>query len=137
MRKDYTTTGWPPRLYPRGIPHLEVRWPSVRVDASGLRHALSGTLRRPSGIGNATRFYQYRFTRAELARELARGGFEVVEVTPIHKRSATLRRLHHGFGLPYEWRLTRGMAAGLAPLLPGGLIAHMVMAVARKPADRQ
>lgn len=109
----------------------------VSTPLDNLRHALSGSLRRPSGVGNATRFYQYRFTRAELARELARGGFEVVEVTPIHKRSGTLRSLHHGFSLPYEWRLTRGMAAGLAPLLPGGLIAHMVMAVARKPADRQ
>jgi SAM-dependent methyltransferase len=107
----------------------------VSTPLDNLRHALLGSLRRPNGALAASRFYQYRFTRAELALELRRGGFEVLEVKAIHKRSGALRSLHHGLGLPYEWLLTKGLAAALAPLLPGGLIAHMVMVVARKPAN--
>ncbi len=106
----------------------------ISTPLDNLRHALLGSLRRPRGAVGASRFYQYRFTRAELAHELALGGFEVLEVKPIHKRSGTMRALHHTFGLPYEWLVTKGLAAVLAPVLPGTLIAHMTMAVARKPA---
>ncbi len=44
-----------------------------------------------------------------------------------------LRALHQHFGLNYQWFLTKGMAAVIRFFLPGGLIAHMVIAVARKP----
>ncbi len=98
------------------------------------RHAVRATLARPKQEAREARFYQYRFTRQELARELALGGFEILSVTPIHKRQGTLRSLQHELGLPYDWRLTRGMSAVLAPLIPRSLIAHMVMAIARKPA---
>lgn len=105
----------------------------VSTPLDNLRHAILGSFRRPREAATTGRFYQYRFTRAELAHELARCGFDVVEVKAIHKRSGILRSLHHELGLPYEWLLTKGLAVALAPLLPGGLIAHMVMAVARKP----
>lgn len=100
-----------------------------------LRHAVRGCFKRPSRTAAASRFYQYRFTRAELALELGRGGFDVVEVTPIHKRSGVLRSLHHELGLPYQWLLTKGLTAALSPILPRSLIAHMVLAVARKPIE--
>lgn len=99
-----------------------------------LRHSVRGAVARPRPANGATRFYQYRFTRAEWAMELSRGGFEVLECRPIHKRQGVLRSLHHNLGLPYEWLLTRGLSVALSPIVPGTGVAHMVMAIARKPA---
>jgi SAM-dependent methyltransferase len=104
------------------------------VPLDNLRHALRGSREKPSALTSPVRFYQYRFTRAEWSRELGIGGFEVLGVHPIHKRQGVLRFLHHQFGLPYGWFFTRGLAFALAPFVPGNLIGHMVLAVARKPA---
>ncbi len=105
----------------------------ISVPLDNLRHALLGTFARPQTISRGARFYQYRFTRAELARELAIGGFDVCEVRCIHKRQGVLRSLHHELGFPYDWLLTKGLSAVIAPFVPGSFIAHMVLAVARKP----
>jgi len=109
----------------------------ISVPLDNLRHAFLGSLSRPEAgqAGSKLRFYQWRLTRAELARELEIGGFEVLKVQPISKRQGVLRSLHHECGLPYEWLLTKGLSAILAPLIPGALIAHMVIAVARKPRN--
>jgi len=105
----------------------------ISVPLDNLRHTLLGTFARPQTISRGARFYQYRFTRAELARELAIGGFDVCEVRCIHKRQGVLRSLHHELGFPYDWLLTKGLSAVIAPFVPGSFIAHMVLAVARKP----
>jgi 2-polyprenyl-3-methyl-5-hydroxy-6-metoxy-1,4-benzoquinol methylase len=105
----------------------------ISVPLDNLRHALLGAFARPQIISSEARFYQYRFTRAELARELAIGGFDVCEVRCIHKRQGVLRSLHHELGFPYDWLLTKGLSAVIAPFVPGSFIAHMVLAVARKP----
>ncbi|CAG0999312.1 putative S-adenosylmethionine-dependent methyltransferase/MSMEI_2290 [Rhodocyclaceae bacterium] len=105
----------------------------ISVPFDNLRHALSGSFARPHPITGRQRFYQWRLTRAEVARELAIGGFDVLDLRPIHKRQGVLRSLHHDLGMPYGWLLTKGLSVVLAPLLPGSLIAHMVLAVARKP----
>lgn len=81
------------------------------------------------------RFYQWRLTRGELHRELRLGGFDVETVKTIHKRQGVLRSLHHELGLPYDWLLTKGLATVLAPFIPGGLVSHMILAVARKPQE--
>jgi SAM-dependent methyltransferase len=107
----------------------------ITVPMDNLRHALRGNSKPVANDGRSVRFYQYRFTRAELARELEIGGFEVLSVHPIHKRQGVLRMLHHDFGLPYGWFLTRALAAVLAPLVPGSWVAHMVIAVARRTGD--
>lgn len=110
----------------------------ITVPFDNLRHALRAAADR---VGNAapgatqTRFYQWRLTRGELRQTLARCGFDVIEVRPIGKRQGVLRSLQHEFGLPHDWRLSRAFSAALAPLLPGGLIAHMLFAAARKPAE--
>ena len=96
-----------------------------------LRHAMAGALARTPAAG--ARFYQWRLTRAELAAELSRAGFEVLEVAAIHKRQGVLRALHHNLGLPYEWFISRALAAVIAPFVPGVVIAHMILAVAQKP----
>jgi len=104
----------------------------ITVPYDNLRQALRGCLEPPSRKGNRERFYQYRFTRAEIARELEMGGFEVLFVSPIHKRQGVLRSLHHEFGLPYYWKLTKLLSIMLAPVLPANLVGHMLFIVARK-----
>ena len=97
------------------------------------RMSTKGTFAKPADANLKERFYQYRFTRAEWAREMSRAGFEVEALKPIHKRQGVLRCLHHEFLLPYEWLLTRGLSAVMAPFIPGAWIAHMLLGVARKP----
>ena len=97
------------------------------------RMSTKSTFAKPSDATLKQRFYQYRFTRAEWAREMSQAGFEVEALKPIHKRQGVLRCLHHEFFLPYEWLLTRGLSAVMAPFIPGAWIAHMLLGVARKP----
>jgi SAM-dependent methyltransferase len=98
-----------------------------------LRHALLASVRGVRPRPGDRRFYQYRFTRGELAQEFAIAGFDVVAVKPIHKRQGVLRSLQHELGLPHQWLLTRALSAVLAPFVPAGLIAHMALGIARKP----
>jgi ubiquinone/menaquinone biosynthesis C-methylase UbiE len=107
----------------------------VSVPHDNLRHALRTVFEFHSPQSEAVRFYQYRFTRSELARELAIGGLHVQKIQPIHKRQGLLRALHHWFGLPYHWAFTRGLAATLSIFIPGTVISHMIFAVARKPGS--
>ncbi len=51
-----------------------------------------------------------RLTRRELRDCLSFGGFQVLDVRPIHKRQGVLRSLHHELGLPYEWALTKALS---------------------------
>jgi SAM-dependent methyltransferase len=107
----------------------------VTVPFDNLRHALSDGLTRGRAMKPAPglRFYQWRLNRAELSRELAVGGFEVLEVRPVHKRQGVLRWLSRTFGLRYDRFYAKAASAVLAPFVPGAVIAHMLMAVARKP----
>ena len=84
---------------------------------------------------SARRFYQWRLTRDEVRDELTRGGFEVIEIRPLHKRQGIVRVLNARLGLPWQWVLTRALGFALAPFVPSAVIAHMVMAVARKPEN--
>jgi SAM-dependent methyltransferase len=113
-------------LKPDGLLFLTVPFDNVR-------HAVRGAFERVRSPLPGARFYQWRFTRAELARELTVGGFRVEYLQPISKREGLLRSLHFDFGMPFGWVATRALARMLHPAIPGGLIAHMLMAVARKP----
>ncbi len=105
----------------------------ISVPLDNLRQSVRGCFAKPQPGAAGDRFYQYRFTRAELARELSMAGFELAGFHPLHKRQGVLRSLHHEFGLPYEWFLTRGLSVALSPFSPGWWVAHMMLAVARKP----
>ena len=100
------------------------------------RMSTKSTFAKPADTTLKERFYQYRFTRAEWAREMSQAGFEVEALKPIHKRQGVLRCLHHEFFLPYEWLFTRGLSAVLAPFIPSAWVAHMLMGVARKPVPK-
>ncbi len=106
----------------------------VSVPLENLRLRVIDFFDRPRPVADNQRFYQYRFTRDELARELSQAGFETVSIHAIHKRQGVLRCLHHQFWLPYELRLTRALAFALSPFVPGSWMAHMQLAVARKPS---
>jgi SAM-dependent methyltransferase len=91
--------------------------------------------RRAEPNRQPVRFYQWRLTRRELRDCLSFGGFQVLDIRPIHKRQGILRSLHHELGLPYEWTLTKALSVLLTPFLPGMVFSHMIIAVARKPAQ--
>ena len=108
----------------------------ITVPFDNLRHAVASALangREATSKDSAQRFYQWRFTRAELARELSIGGFEVLELRLLHKRQGVLRFLSRTFHLRYDRFLIKATSAVLAPFVPAVAIAHMVIAVARKP----
>ena len=104
----------------------------ITVPFENFRHSILGSLAKYRKTQKDLRFYQYRFTRAELALEFDIAGFEIVDVKPIHKRQGALRSLHHEFGLSYEWRITKVIAFVLALVLPSWTIGHMVMGIGRK-----
>ncbi|MCA3245012.1 MAG: methyltransferase domain-containing protein [Azospirillum sp.] len=101
---------------------------AISVPFDNLRHALSGAGAPAAETPRAPmRFYQWRLTRRELARELALAGFEVESIRPIGKTSG-LQRALRGLG-----RFAPPMARALAPAVPAAAIAHMLLAVGRKP----
>jgi ubiquinone/menaquinone biosynthesis C-methylase UbiE len=117
-------------LKPGGI--LFTSTPFINV-----RHALHDTLvdewRLPAQA-ERTRFYQWRLTRGELAKVLAKAGFNVEQVHVIHKRSGLQRWLNQSFGLDGDSNVAKGLALILSPFVPKVLIGHMILAVAVKPS---
>jgi len=109
----------------------------ITVPFDNFRQTLRGAMERPKAPTGGSRFYQWRFTRAELARELALCGFEVEKLQPISKREGVSRSLHHDFGMPFEWTATKVLRRILTPIVPAGMVAHMLMAMAQKPSTAQ
>jgi SAM-dependent methyltransferase len=106
------------------------------VPFDNLRHALraAGDWKKSAAPDNSeSRFYQWRLTRGEFRDLLASRGFEVLDIKAIGKRQGVLRSLQHEFGMPYQWFASRAISAAMAPFVPSGLVAHMLLAVVRKP----
>lgn len=85
------------------------------------------------GYQRPLRFYQWRFTRPELRRELELRGFQVERMAPIHKVEGVARWAEWDM----RWLSGRSVAAraarrGLSLVIPSAFIAHMVFAVARR-----
>jgi SAM-dependent methyltransferase len=111
-------------------------WLFVSTPFVNLRHALNATLWEPWRLPPETtrlRFYQWRLTRGELARILARHGFAVDDVKIIGKRQGLQRWLQHWTGISATSLFGRGFAVLAAPFVPKALIGHMILAIARKP----
>ena len=104
----------------------------ITVPHDNLRQCIRGTFKRPLTNKINQRFYQYRFSKSEIAVEVLNAGFEIQKISPIHKRQGILRCLHHEFNFPISWLLTRGLAFVLAPILPNFLFAHMLLLVCKK-----
>ena len=78
-------------------------------------------------------FYQWRLTKAELAFELGCGGFEVADIQAISKQEGVGRLFRMLTGRAPDGPLSARAVKALAMALPGGLVGHMVLAIARKP----
>jgi ubiquinone/menaquinone biosynthesis C-methylase UbiE len=109
----------------------------ISVPFDNLRHALQSCFKswREKKESFSQRFYQWRFTKSELAKELQLGGFSILNITAIHNRSGILRCLENDFKMEYNSNLSRGIAYLLAPVIPKSLTAHMIIATSRKISD--
>jgi hypothetical protein len=102
-----------------------------------MRHALRDIFLEPWRLPpqtTRTRFYQWRLTRNELATILAKHGFAVDDVAAFGKRQGVQRWLQQLTGVSATSTFARGFAVLAAPFVPKALIAHMILAIARKPA---
>jgi len=109
----------------------------ITTPFDNLRHALNAAfdLRAKAAPSmHGARFYQWRLGRAEMRAYLANNGFEVLDLRPIGKRQGIVRVLWQNFGMHYDWKVTKAIGVGLAPFVWSGLVAHMLMGIARKPA---
>lgn len=107
----------------------------ISVPFVNVRHALCATLLEPWRLApdaGEHRFYQWRLTRAELARILAQHGFAIENVKMINKRSGIQRWLNGMLGLKVDSKLTKAIALLLYPLVPKIMVAHMILAIALK-----
>lgn len=107
------------------------------VPFDNLRHSLRSILIEPHRRAPEPaerRFYQWRLTRAELASELAAGGFAVEDVKIIGKRQGLQRLLQHNLGLSPTGVPAKAAGVLLSPFVPGVLVGHMILAIARKPS---
>jgi SAM-dependent methyltransferase len=84
------------------------------------------------GTRCSMRFYQWRFTKADLRQELEMRGFVVEKFMPIHKGEGWRRALVWDVHLRQGTRIFALADRFLGRLLPAPLIAHMIVAVARK-----
>lgn len=109
--------------------HLLISVPFDSLRVQWIRHRQG-----EGGADPALRFYQWRLTEREVAAELAQAGFENVAQHRIHVRQGVLRSLQHHLGLSHKSRLTKALGLALAPFAPPAVFAHMIVAVARKPA---
>jgi SAM-dependent methyltransferase len=94
---------------------------------------LVSAIKNGEGSDHASvRFYQWRLTRAELARELVIGGFNVLSILPVQHLEGIKRTLDLDFKFKAGTRSYR-MGIRILRRLPASLVAHMIMAVAQKP----
>ena len=99
--------------------------------AHNLRHMLKGfRTPAPENCAANRRFYQYRFTRAELHAELAAAGFAVERILFLDAHEGARRWLA-------EWLpagpVRNGLATVAGHLLPAWMFGHMIFGVGRKP----
>lgn len=130
-------------LRPGGYLFLSVPYHNLRHILCGFSRweswdqFLATALKKNDSIGpNVVRFFQWRLTTPELSRELAIGGFKVLETHPI-TISLILQRLRAAptlFALrpgTISYKLTRWFLQHL----PVRAFAHMIMGVGQKPGD--
>ena len=86
-----------------------------------------------AGYRQPHRFYQWRFTRQELRRELELRGFRVHEVVPVGKDAGVGRWLQWDFRIAKKGTRAFGVARRIfSRLLPASYISHMLFAVAER-----
>lgn len=85
------------------------------------------------GYAKPHRFYQWRFTRPELQRELELRGFQTHLVTPVGKAAGVGRWLQ--WDLPLFTKGSRAYAVArraMSLVMPASYVSHMLLAVAER-----
>ena len=121
-------------LKPGGLLFVSVpfqNWRHILREASRRYHWYEAFDLTP-GMPSSMRFYQWRFTKADLRQELEMRGFIVERIMPIHKDEGLRRALVWDLHLRQGTRLSNLAERLLRPLVPAGLVSHMIIAVARK-----
>jgi SAM-dependent methyltransferase len=117
-------------------------WLFISVPFQNWRHLLRDTRSLASwdpgftnnaGYSQPHRFYQWRFTRPELQRELELHGFRTACVTPIHKLSGVGRWLQWDFPLFRKDTRAYFLARrAFAAVMPAAYVSHMILAIAER-----
>lgn len=106
----------------------------ISTPAHNLRHMLKGFGKPvPANCRSDRRFYQYRYTSAEMTAELLAAGFASVTTEFFSKWQGAHRFLHEEGSFLTRWGGERYLTEALQRLLPGWLIGHMILGVGRRP----
>lgn len=82
------------------------------------------------------RFYQWRFSKNELHRELSRQGFFVSKIVPQSKMAGLAKLMYHELGFPFKSIGNRTGKWLLAAFIPATLVSHMILAVGVKQINK-
>ena len=87
---------------------------------------------KDKGYQSKMRFYQWRFTKPELQRELEINGFKTLKVEPLDKWHGLYRTLEFDYHLKTSSRFGSFIHSALYRLVPGDYVSHMLLGVAQK-----
>lgn len=122
-------------LKPGGFLFFSVPFQNCRFTIRSLRRLsiYDDNFDRKNGYPSKIRFYQWRFTRAELQRELEINGFKTQEIRPIGKEHGIHNIIKSDLHLRFlPARLKRIINLILYPLIPSSYGAHLLLAVGVK-----
>jgi 2-polyprenyl-3-methyl-5-hydroxy-6-metoxy-1,4-benzoquinol methylase len=112
-------------LRPRGLLFLSVPFENARL-------ALREQFARAASASDGQHFYQWRLTRADLARELSAGGFDVLLIRPGNAEGGARRALHELFSFDPASRTSVRLSGLVARFVPAAIVGHMVFGAARR-----
>jgi len=122
-------------LKPQGLLFISVpyqNWWHLFRDTRSL-HKWDKAYDPHEGYDGEWRFYQWRFTKPELHRELEMRGFHVLQIEPLPNRGGMSKWLR--MNLPWLKPNTRSFRLALrtfSRIVPASYISHMIIAAAEK-----
>ena len=124
-------------LKPGGMLFISVPYDNIRHMLSRLRplKTWDGSYHPDEGYEKPMRFYQWRFTKAELEQEIALANFRVKWVKPIHKSEGVKRWLDWDLKISPTSSVYAFVNRIANRLMPADYLAHMVMIAARKAIE--
>lgn len=116
----------------------------ITVPYQNLRHILRGYKKLKNYDNNFTekgyravmRFYQWRFTKTEIEKELEINGFKVEKIYAVHHGQGVIRLMQHELGMDTDKISKSAVYKTIYRLIyiiaPKFILAHMLLVVARK-----
>jgi len=87
---------------------------------------------KKKGYTSKMRFYQWRFTKPELQRELEINGFKTLEIRPINKWHGVSRLIKVNLHIEFSSKIHKTVKSLLYPFISHSCIAHMLLGVGVK-----